>query len=357
MTLLSDEHGLELDRNFSVFGRIKSGRLHRTEMMGSRAEARERVNTELQQLRSREKGASPEELKNIVDRKTELKKMRGLGVYYGEDRDPASPRRTRVPCSSIRNALPSLRPLPPPASPPLARLSPTGALLLPHAAAGAPKEESGFTMPDLSSLSLPGGFALPKEIDAELMAQSGGFGTVMGACTGPDHRHRHHRLHRHGRHAHPSVPPSPRLSALPHPQQAPAPASPSRSWARRVSPSSLLSPVSHLPLLPSPLASFTPRLSPSRPLSPRLGGDGHHGIHLHDPHRSGEAGLHDGARAGGGRGRPRACPRHAHGMPTACPPFPTLPHPSPPFPTLPHPSPPFPTLPHRCTGIRSRRRP
>ena len=57
-----------------------------TEMMGSRAEARERVNSELQQLRSREKGASPEELKNIVDRKTELKKMRGLGVYYGEDR-------------------------------------------------------------------------------------------------------------------------------------------------------------------------------------------------------------------------------------------------------------------------------
>jgi len=100
-------------------------------MMGSRAEARERVNSELQQLRSREKGASPEELKNIVDRKTELKKMRGLGVYYG-----------------------------------------------------APKEESGFTMPDLSSLSLPGGFAVPKEIDAELMAQSGGFGTVMGACTG-----------------------------------------------------------------------------------------------------------------------------------------------------------------------------
>ncbi|EOD39642.1 hypothetical protein EMIHUDRAFT_200201 [Emiliania huxleyi CCMP1516] len=100
-------------------------------MMGSRAEARERVNSELQQLRSREKGASPEELKNIVDRKTELKKMRGLGVYYG-----------------------------------------------------APKEESGFTMPDLSSLSLPGGFALPKEIDAELMAQSGGFGTAAMGITG-----------------------------------------------------------------------------------------------------------------------------------------------------------------------------
>lgn len=114
-----------------------------------RDSARERCDAELTELRLREKGASAAERAAIVQRKVDLKRMRGIGVYF---------------------------------EPPRATLP--GGIALPWPAQGS----GGGWWPSLPPLSLPElphlPITLPTEVDAELFAGTFSFGSAMGLCSG-----------------------------------------------------------------------------------------------------------------------------------------------------------------------------